>query len=175
MRRLNNFEDYVCRALLVLFVTLLFVQVVLRELFDAAYAELEELSRFAFVWFAFLGAAQAAKLNAHNRVELHLKALPPRIYAFVILCVDLIWVAFNLAIVWKSWEVISGLLEFPYTSPGLRWSMAYVYMIFPIAFLLISVRTLSINYARIVLGREPTDADSAEIEEIARSAAEEPK
>ena len=175
MWRLNNFEDYVCRALLVLFVTLLFVQVVLRVVFQIGFPWIEELSRFAFVWFAFIGAAQAAKLNAHNRVELHLKALPPRIYAFVILFADLLWVAFNLAIVWKSWQVIDGLLEFPFNSPVLDVSMAYVYMIFPLAFLLISFRTLQINYTRIVLGREPTDADTAEIEEIARSAAEDPK
>ena len=81
MWRLNNFEDYVCRALLVLFVTLLFVQVILRTGFGFGLPWIEELSRFAFVWFAFLGAAHAAKLNAHNRVELHLKALPPRVRA----------------------------------------------------------------------------------------------
>ncbi len=175
MWRLNNLEDYVCRALLVLFVTLLFVQVILRTGFGFGLPWIEELSRFAFVWFAFLGAAHAAKLNAHNRVELHLKALPPRVYAFVILFADLLWVAFNMAIVWKAWEVIDGLLEFPYTSPAMEWSMAYVYMIFPISFLLISFRTLQINYMRIVHGKEPTDADTAEIEEIAKQAAEESK
>ncbi|MGP1395024.1 MAG: TRAP transporter small permease [Inquilinaceae bacterium] len=168
--KLNHFEDYVCRGLLVLFVVLLFIQVVLRTGFGWGLPWIEELSRFAFVWFAFLGAAYAAKLNAHNRVEVHLKMLPPRIYAFVILFADLIWVAFNIAIVWKAWEVIAGLLEFPYVSPALEWSMAYVYMIFPIAFVLMSLRTLQVNYARIVRGEEPMDAEKSDIDEIAKSA-----
>lgn len=172
MRFLNNIEDYVCRLLLTLFVTLLFVQVVLRTVFGWGLPWIEELSRFAFVWFAFLGAAHAAKLNAHNRVEVHLKLLPKRVYQTIIVIADLLWIAFNIAIVWKSWEVIQGLLEFPYISPALEWSMAYVYMIFPIAFVLLSFRTLEIDYHRFIKGEELVDADQAEIEEVSKTAAE---
>ena len=172
MRFLNNIEDYVCRLLLTLFVTLLFVQVVLRTVFGWGLPWIEELSRFAFVWFAFLGAAHAAKLNAHNRVEVHLKLLPKRVYQTIIVIADLLWIAFNIAIVWKSWEVIQGLLEFPYISPALEWSMAYVYMIFPIAFVLLSFRTLQVDYHRFIKGEELVDADQAEIEEVSKTAAE---
>lgn len=172
MRFLNNIEDYVCRLLLTLFVTLLFVQVVLRTVFGWGLPWIEELSRFAFVWFAFLGAAHAAKLNAHNRVEVHLKLLPRRVYQTVIMAADLLWIAFNIAIVWKSWEVIQGLLEFPYISPALEWSMAYIYMIFPIAFVLLSFRTLQVDYHRFIKGEEVVDADQAEIEEVSKTAAD---
>lgn len=172
MKYLNNIEDYICRFLLTLFVTLLFVQVVLRTVFGWGLPWIEELSRFAFVWFAFLGAAHAAKLNAHNRVEVHLKLLPKRVYQTIIMLADLLWIAFNIAIVWKSWEVIQGLLEFPYISPALEWSMAYVYMIFPIAFVLLSFRTLQVDYHRFIKGEKLVDADQAEIEEISKTAAE---
>ena len=172
MKYLNNIEDYICRFLLTLFVTLLFVQVVLRTVFGWGLPWIEELSRFAFVWFAFLGAAHAAKLNAHNRVEVHLKLLPKRVYQTIIMIADLLWIAFNMAIVWKSWEVIQGLLEFPYISPALEWSMAYIYMIFPIAFVLLSFRTLQVDYHRFIKGEELVDADQAEIEEISKTAAE---
>ncbi len=172
MKYLNNIEDYICRFLLTLFVTLLFVQVVLRTVFGWGLPWIEELSRFAFVWFAFLGAAHAAKLNAHNRVEVHLKLLPKRVYQTIIMIADLLWIAFNIAIVWKSWEVIQGLLEFPYISPALEWSMAYIYMIFPIAFVLLSFRTLQVDYHRFIKGEELVDADQAEIDEISKTAAE---
>lgn len=172
MRFLNNIEDYICRFLLTLFVTLLFVQVVLRTVFGWGLPWIEELSRFAFVWFAFLGAAHAAKLNAHNRVEVHLKLLPKRVYQTIIMLADLLWIAFNIAIVWKSWEVIEGLLEFPYISPALEWSMAYVYMIFPIAFVLLSFRTLQVDYHRFIKGEDIVDADQAEIDEVSKTAAE---
>lgn len=166
MRYLNNAEEYICRALLVLFVTLLFVQILVRNLFNFGLPWVEELSRFAFVWFALLGAAYAAKLNAHNRVEMHLKLLPRKVYVTVILLVDLIWVAFNITITWKSWMVIQDLLEFPFISPALGWSMAYLYMIIPIAFILMSLRVLQVNYNRIIHGKEPIDAEAKEIREI---------
>ncbi|MDX1604700.1 MAG: TRAP transporter small permease [Candidatus Competibacterales bacterium] len=170
LRFLDNAEDYLCRALLVLFVTLLFVQVLMRELFSYGLPWIEELSRFAFVWFSLLGAAYAAKLNAHNRVELHLKLLPKKVYAIVMLLVDLIWIAFNITITWKAWTVIEDLLRFPYTSPALEWSMAYVYMIIPIAFVLMSLRVLQVHYNRIVHGVEPIDVQAMETQEIADSA-----
>ena len=172
MSILDNFEDYICRFLLTLFVTLLFVQVLLRVLFGWGLPWIEELSRFAFVWFAFLGAALAAKLNAHNRVQVHLKLLPRRAQNAVIIFADTIWIIFNIAIVWKSWEVIEGLLEFPYISPALDWSMAYIYMIFPISFVLMSFRTLQVDYHRFIKGEVFVDADQAEIEEISKTSTE---
>lgn len=172
MAILKNFEDYACRVLLTLLVTLLFVQVLLRETLGWGLPWIEELSRFSFVWFAFLGAAHAAKLNAHNRVQVHLKMLPPKIYNGVILFADLLWVAFNMAIVWKSWQVIEGLIEFPYISPALEWSMAYIYMIFPISFVLMSIRSLQVNYHKLFKGEQLIDADQAEIEEISKTATE---
>lgn len=171
MKILNNIENILCQIMLTLFVTLLFIQVVLRVIFGWGLPWIEELSRFAFVWFAFLGAAHAAYLNAHNRVEVHLKLLPKPIYSSIIILADGIWIAFNLAITWKSWVVIVDLLEFPYISPVLEWSMAYIYMIFPIAFVLMSIRTLQVDFYRFIKGEQILDADQAEIEEISKTTA----
>jgi len=165
LRYLDKLEDYLCRSLLVLFVSLLFLQILMREIFNFGLPWVEELSRFAFVWFAFLGASFAAKLNAHNRVELHLKLLPPPLYKAALLLVDLIWVVFNGLIVFKAVEVISGLHEFPYKTPAMEWSLAYIYYIFPLAFGLMSLRTLQVQYNRIFKGVEPMDVDRQDVED----------
>ncbi|MFT6044311.1 MAG: C4-dicarboxylate transporter DctQ subunit [Arenicella sp.] len=144
----NNLEHYVCQLLLVLFVTLLFAQVVLRVGFNHGYAWIEELSRFAFVWFVFLGAAYGAQKSAHNRVTIHLKKLPAKIRIAIDLLGDAIWIAFNTLISVKSIEVIQTMFEFTFFSPALDWSMAYLYLIFPIAFTLMSIRILQVNYQR---------------------------
>lgn len=170
MKLLDKFEDYLCRGLLVLFVSLLFLQIILRELFNFGLPWIEELSRFAFVWFAFLGASYAAKLNAHNRVELHLKRLPSSLYKWFILFVDLIWVVFNGLIVFKASQVIAELTEYPYRTPALEWSLAHIYYIFPLAFTLMSIRILQVQYNRIFRGIEPLDPDQQEINEAMSSA-----
>lgn len=47
----ENIEGYICRFLLATFVTLLFAQIVSRELFDHSFSWIEELSTYMFVWF----------------------------------------------------------------------------------------------------------------------------
>ena len=72
----ENIESYVCRFLLVSFVTLLFAQIVSRELFGRSISWIEELSTYMFVWFVFFGASYAARLSAHNRVTVQFKPFP---------------------------------------------------------------------------------------------------
>ena len=51
---LDNFESYICQVLLAFFVTLLFIQIIFREIFSYTLSWGEELARFSFVWFVFL-------------------------------------------------------------------------------------------------------------------------
>jgi len=145
---INHFEHHACQLLLCLFVTLLFVQVVMRILFNTGQAWMEELSRFAFVWFVFLGAAYGAQKSAHNRVTIHLKKLPTKLRTAVDIFADAVWIAFNTLMTVKSIEVIHSMFEFTFMSPALDWSMAYLYLIFPVAFTLMSIRILQNNYIR---------------------------
>ena len=160
----DNVERYICQALLCLFIALLFVQVVLRVGFNHGYAWIEELARFAFVWFVFLGAAYGARRSAHNRVTLHLKKLPPGWRNGIHLLGDGVWIAFNTLMTVKSIEVIRSMFEFTYFSPALDWSMAYLYLIFPIAFSLMTIRILQVNYLRFFSNRRLDGADTADTE-----------
>lgn len=163
--KLDEFESYACQALLCLFVTLLFIQVILRVVFNYGIPWSEELSRFAFVWFVFLGASYAARLSAHNRVTFHLKLLPDKMRHGIEFIADMLWVAFNTLMTIKSIEVIESLMEFPFLSPALDWSMAILYFIFPISFTLTSIRILQVNYLKLVKGVKFKDVDDIEIEE----------
>lgn len=165
VKLLNHIEDYACRFLLGVFVLLLFIQVVMRVTLGIGTAWIEELARYAFIWFVFLGAAHAAHLGAHNRLQTHINLLPKNVANTLLLLVDLIWVGFCLVLAWKSLDLIGLLLEFPYTSPALGWSLAYVYFVFPIAFLLMALRVLQVQYMKLVKGIEPGDIDKKEIEQ----------
>ncbi|MDD1793345.1 TRAP transporter small permease [Enterovibrio sp. ZSDZ42] len=159
LRKLDKFESYACQALLCLFVTLLFIQVIMRVAFNYGIPWSEELSRFAFVWFVFLGASYAARLSAHNRVTFHLKLLPVKVRQGIELIADMLWIAFNTMMTIKSIEVIESLMEYPFLSPALDWSMAFLYWIFPISFTLTSIRIIQVNYLKLVKGYEFKDMD----------------
>jgi TRAP-type C4-dicarboxylate transport system permease small subunit len=152
LKKLDKLENYACQFLLCLFVTLLFFQVILRVFFNYGVPWSEELSRFAFVWFVFLGASYAARLSAHNRVTFHLRLVSEKVRKFIELTGDIVWIAFNTLMTIKSIEVIESMFEFTFYSPALDWSMAYLYMIFPISFTLTSLRIIQVNYLKLVLG-----------------------
>jgi C4-dicarboxylate transporter DctM subunit len=57
------------------------------------------------------------------------------------------------------------MMKFTYTSPTLGWSMAYVYLIFPIAFILMSIRIIQINYLKLIKGVDIRDPDKIDMEE----------
>ncbi len=184
LKFLDNIESYICQILLVFFVCLLFLQIVLRLVFSAflmlseyfpvlqAYplpasiAWGEELSRMAFVWFVFLGATYAARLAAHNRVTFQFKIFPKIVGNISMLISDLVWIGFNCTIIYYSINVIREGFEYPEYSPTLDWIMAYIFMIFPIAFSLMTIRIIQVNIMKFILKIEIADVDKIDAGDI---------
>ena len=165
LRVLDKLECYVGQLLLVFFICLIFTQTVLRSVFSIVIPWSEEASRFAFVWFVFFGAAYAARLSAHNRVVIQFKLLPEWVGKYSMLITDILWLLFNGMMVKMSFVIIDDLREFPYMSPAMNLSMEYVYWIFPIAFTLMSLRILQVDYIRYNLKQEIKDVDKIEAED----------
>jgi TRAP-type C4-dicarboxylate transport system permease small subunit len=180
----DNFESYICQILLVFFVCLLFLQIVLRLVFGALHtlsqyfpilahyplpASIpwgEELSRMSFVWFVFLGATYAARLAAHNRVTFQFKLFPKIVGDISTVFSDLVWIAFNCTMIYYSIIVIQEGFQYPEYSPTLDWIMAYVFMIFPIAFSLMTIRIIQVNIMKHVLKIEIADVDKIDTGDI---------
>lgn len=159
----DRFESHVCRVLLAVFVTLLFVQIISRQLFGFSVTWIEELSVILFVWFAYFGASYAARMAAHNRVTFHLNRLPREQARKVEAAGDLLWIGFNLVFIWNAVEFIGRLKPFV-KAQTLGWEMRYVYLALPIAFVLMTLRILQVNYLKLVRGVDPADPDRVTVE-----------
>jgi TRAP-type C4-dicarboxylate transport system permease small subunit len=61
----DNFEEIICGLLLGIMLLILTYQVVLRFIFNSSNAWSEELARYLFIWFIFIGASYAAQKTAH--------------------------------------------------------------------------------------------------------------
>lgn len=170
---LNRLEKYICQALLSFFAVILFLQISLRAMFSIVLPWSEEISRFAFVWFVFLGASYASRLSAHNRVTLQFKLFRSEaVGKYCMLFSDLIWILFNIVIIKESFKVIGNLKAFSFHSPALGWNMAFVYYIFPISFTLMTIRILQVNYIKFVLKQEIVDVDKVNPEDYKQLAEE---
>ncbi|MFC3629292.1 TRAP transporter small permease [Paracoccus angustae] len=171
-KHLDHLESYICRALLAVFVTLLFVQIVARQVFGFSITWIEELSVILFVWFAYFGASYAARMAAHNRVTFHLNMMPRRTARILEAIGDLFWIAFNVIFIWQAIQFIGRLKPFV-KAQTLGWEMRYVYTALPIAFALMTIRILQVNYLKLVKGIDPRDPDKVEVEQALELAAEE--
>ncbi|MBR7890317.1 TRAP transporter small permease [Marinomonas sp. A79] len=162
----DNLESYLCRALLVAFVTILFLQILSRELFGHSITWSEELSVYMFVWFVFLGASYAAKLSAHNRVTFHYKWMPQKVSTALELLSDLSWIGFNSYFIYLSYDFVFNRMNLFWKSQTLGIPMKYIYLILPIAFTLMTLRIIQVNYIKYVKGVEIIDPEAKEMNEL---------
>ena len=170
LRHLDKLESYICRILLASFVVLLFVQIVARQIFGMSITWIEELSVFLFVWFAYLGASYATRMAAHNRVAFHLAILPRRQARIVEAIGDLFWLSFNVVFIFVSYDFVFHKMNKFMKAQTLGVPMKWVYVILPLAFALMSIRIIQVNYLKLVKGVDPADPDSVDIEIAATDA-----
>lgn len=161
---LDHFESYLCQFLLVFFVVVVFIQIILRFL-DASLPWTEEIARYAFLWFILFGACYATRLCALNRVTLQFMKAPKWFANLMLFISDMIWLAFSLIMAWEGWKAVMDLYEFPYETPALGWDLSFVYLVFPLSFLLMAIRILQVNYIKFVLHEEIADPDQEAIKE----------
>ncbi len=163
---LDNIESYICQALLVTFVVILFAQIVSRELFHYTFSWSEELSTYMFVWFVFFGASYAAKLGAHNRVTFQFNKFPKKVVNWIEAFADMFWVGFNVYFVYLSYDFIFNKMNVFWKSQTLGIPMKYVFLIFPIAFTLITFRILQLNYYKLYKGIDVLDPEKADVDKL---------
>lgn len=163
---IDNFESYICRALLATFVVLLFAQILSRELFNYSFSWSEELATYMFVWFVYFGASYAAKLYAHNRVTFQFNKLPKKVTNIIEGIADLFWIAFNVYFVYLSFTFVFFKMNLFWKSQTLGIPMKYIYVILPIAFSLMTIRIIQANYLKLVKGVDVRDPEKAHVDEI---------
>ncbi|WP_028583497.1 TRAP transporter small permease [Desulfogranum mediterraneum] len=161
---LDNIESYICRLLLIVFVTMLLTQIISREIFGYSFSWIEELATYLFVWFAYFGASHAAKMAAHNRVTFQFKPFPKIVATISEFIADMIWLAFNAYFVYLSYDFVFHKMNLFWKSQTLGVPMKYFYIVLPISFVLMSIRVIQVNYLKLVKGVDIRDPDSSELE-----------
>lgn len=169
---IDNLENYICRMLLALFVIILFAQILSRNLFNHSLSWTEELVTYMFVWFAFFGASYAAKLAAHNRVTFQFKLMPRKMAVALEALADLIWICFNCYFVYLSVIFFMKANVF-WKSQTLGVPMKYLYLILPIAFSLMTLRVIQVNYYKLIKGIDIRDPETQELDKIIQESQDE--
>jgi len=142
IRYIDHFEEVVSSSLLITVVVLMFSQVVLRYVFGKSLAWSEEVAQMAFLCMVYVATALAAKQGAHIRVTAHLKYLPKTIRNLMILAGNILWILFDMVVVWQGIVLVQSMVEHPMKSAALEWDMAPLFAVIPLAFALQIIRII---------------------------------
>jgi TRAP-type C4-dicarboxylate transport system permease small subunit len=115
---IGRVERWVAIVMMVTMVVCIFAQVVSRYLFGRPLVWVEELSTYAFIWGAFIGAAAGLKQGRHLRIESFVSRLPPGARRGLRIGLDVLIGAFCVLLVVNGFEAML-LLEWRQTTIAL--------------------------------------------------------
>jgi TRAP-type C4-dicarboxylate transport system permease small subunit len=138
---LSRILEVIMVTILTIMVGLVFGNVVARYAFNSAITWAEEVARFLFVWLTFVGASFGLMQGLHLGMDMVVARFSPRtrslievVNGFIILAFLGVWVVGGI-------HLIEANLTF--MSPATGFSMGLVYLIGPLAAVLMGIESLS--------------------------------
>lgn len=140
----DHFEEFLSSFFLAVMIGALSLQVIVRATVGGAVSWAEEVSRYTFIWAVYIGASLAAKRAAHVCINAQFLLFPMKIRLAFRMLADAVWVFFNIFFAIHGMGMVAEAFEFPEISPTLGLTKAWVELIIPIAFLMMSWRTVEL-------------------------------
>jgi TRAP-type C4-dicarboxylate transport system permease small subunit len=145
-RIIEHFEEYLLIGSLMFSVALVFMQVVMRYVFQNSLSWSEELARYLFLWQIWLGASYAAKEGRHLRIEIVQEFLSVKGKIWFECFVTFIWFAFCVFLACKSSELTYKLFARMQVSPAMRIPIGFAYASVPAGTALMGLRLMQRMY-----------------------------
>jgi TRAP-type C4-dicarboxylate transport system permease small subunit len=138
---LSRILEVIMVTILTIMVGLVFGNVVARYAFNSAITWAEEVARFLFVWLTFVGASFGLMKGLHLGMDMVVARFSPRTRSLIEVVNGFIILAFLGVWVVGGVHLIQANLD--YMSPATGFSMGLVYMIGPLAAVLMGIEALS--------------------------------
>lgn len=154
-RLLNaDIEGAAAAVLVAIMVVVAFQQVVFRYVLQSSLVWSEELTRYLFVWTAFVASAYAAKEGRHLSVVMLIAVLPRRVAGAIELLADLLSLAFCGYCAVYGWQMVEFLFQTVQLSPGMQINVGWVYLAIPVGMSLTGLRILQRRIALLLGHRD---------------------
>jgi len=145
----ENVELYLCVFLMSFMTLLIFVQVVMRYVFNNSLSWSEELARYVFIWLIYLGISYGCKLRKHIKIDAALYLFPKKVRPYVILLGDILFVAFAIYITVTGFNYSMAQIQYNMRSPALKIPFQYIYMSTVVGFGLATIREIQTIIYRV--------------------------
>jgi tripartite ATP-independent transporter DctM subunit len=122
--------ETVAGALLLSTVIIALTQVFWRYVLNNSLSWPEEMAKFAFVWFVFLGAAMVTRRSRHIVIDLVPRSLSPQLLRIHTAATRVISASVCAFLLIYGADLVS---KSTFTSPALQWSYSYLYLAVPVS------------------------------------------
>ena len=140
----RHLEEAVCCVALSAVATLVFLQVIMRYVFDTALQWSSELAAIAMVWAVYMGAALCVRERFHIRIMAGVTALPTALGKPVVFLADALCMAFAVMMLVVGVEYLGVLAQYPSRTPRLGIDEFWPQSIIVIGYALILLRLVQI-------------------------------
>ena len=146
-------------------VIVIFMQVVMRYVFNNSLSWSEEFARYLFIWFSWLGVSAGLKDGEHLRVEILSTALAKRGFVkpneTVNLLVWLIWLLTTGIVAYYGFEVVLSQMELHVVTPAMRLPVWIGYLSITFCSAVVGIRLIIkiIESLRIILGKTSSESE----------------
>ncbi len=123
----NYFEEVIVLSLLAIMVIIMGIQVFMRYAVNYSLSWPEELTRYMFIWFVFIGMSYAVKYDIHIRINI-LETFVPKIEKSLRVIQDIFFFAFCCYMLPYAFKAVKMLIKTNQHSPAMQIPMYAVYI-----------------------------------------------
>ncbi|MCG0276487.1 MAG: TRAP transporter small permease [Thermosediminibacteraceae bacterium] len=150
----DHFEEHILSILLALIACVMMLQVIMRYIFNSSLSWAEELSRYAFIWSAFLSIGYTIKEKTILKVDTFVEILPKSIKKFIKILVSLVNVAFFAFLLFHAIPAVNKIFLSNQISPAMGIPMYIIYSATILGFLLAVLRSIQ---RAVVIAKETSE------------------
>lgn len=130
MKYIEKMIETILFVICSLMVIFMFVQIVLRSLFDYSLQWADEFTRFGAIWTTFLGAALVIKERGHTKVDFFIRFLPASMFRYANVFLNLLLSVFITILIFNSITMVNeGMKQ---TTPALGIPYGLIILALPV-------------------------------------------
>ncbi|MFU0833367.1 MAG: TRAP transporter small permease protein [Oscillospiraceae bacterium] len=95
----EKLEVTLCICLMSIMTLAIFLQVIMRYVFNNSLSWSEELARYTFIWLIYLGISYGCQLMKHIKIDASLKLFPKKARKYIVIVGDICFLAFSIYVV----------------------------------------------------------------------------
>jgi len=150
IRKLGKIFDKIESSALIIslavMVIVIFVQIVMRYVFNNSLSWSEEFARYLFVWFSWIGVSAGLKDGEHLKVEVLSVALAKRglikSKEMINILVYIIWLATTLIVTYYGIQVVVAQADLNVLTPAMRMPVWLGYLSIPACSVVVGIRLI---------------------------------